>query len=166
MWLVVRKFSTERNQCYWSQKNMLKVTRPSPRGWSLDTFSWCSKSWMLRALTCLISVNPRELSAYLRMECDFFTCFLELVLPPCFTSRNEKRSLAHFGSCCFMNLLTASASVAKGLDYSVTILPTSSPHKPHHLLTWFQSGIVSSQHSIVGFITSIGCIAYRSSMRQ
>ena len=25
--------------------------------------------WMLQALTCLISVNPRGLSAYLRMEC-------------------------------------------------------------------------------------------------
>ena len=30
---------------------------------------------MLRTLTCLISVNPRELSAYLIMECNFFTCF-------------------------------------------------------------------------------------------
>ena len=30
----------------------------------------------------LISVNPRELSAYLRMECNFFTCIVELVLPP------------------------------------------------------------------------------------
>ena len=38
---------------------------------------------MLWALSCLISVNPREHSAYLRMECNFFTCFLELVLPPC-----------------------------------------------------------------------------------
>ena len=37
---------------------------------------------MLRALTCLISVNPRELSAYLRMECSYFTCIVELVLPP------------------------------------------------------------------------------------
>ena len=26
------------------------------------------QTWMLRALTCLISVNSRELSAYLRME--------------------------------------------------------------------------------------------------
>ena len=40
------------------------------------------QTWMLRALTCLISVNPRELSTYLGMECNFFTCFLELVLPP------------------------------------------------------------------------------------
>ena len=37
---------------------------------------------MLRALTCLISVNPHELSAYLRMECNYFTCVVELVLPP------------------------------------------------------------------------------------
>ena len=37
---------------------------------------------MLRALTCLISVNPRELSTYLRMECNYFTCIVELVLPP------------------------------------------------------------------------------------
>ena len=36
---------------------------------------------MLQTLTCLISVNPRELSAYLRMECNFSTCFVELVLP-------------------------------------------------------------------------------------
>ena len=39
------------------------------------------QTWMLRALTCLISVNPRELSAYLRMECNYFTCLVELVLP-------------------------------------------------------------------------------------
>ena len=32
--------------------------------------------------SCLISVNPCELSAYLRMECNFLTSFLELVLPP------------------------------------------------------------------------------------
>ena len=25
-----------------------------------------------KVLTCLISVNPREISAYLRMECNFF----------------------------------------------------------------------------------------------
>ena len=30
------------------------------------------QTWMLRALTC-ISVNPRKLSAYLRMKCNFFT---------------------------------------------------------------------------------------------
>ena len=40
------------------------------------------QTWMLRALTCLISVNPRELSAYVRMECNYFTCIVELVLPP------------------------------------------------------------------------------------
>ena len=40
------------------------------------------QTWMLRVLTCLISVNPRELSAYLRMECNYFTCILEFVLPP------------------------------------------------------------------------------------
>ena len=40
------------------------------------------QTWMLRALTCLISVNSRELSAYLRMECNYFTCSVELVLPP------------------------------------------------------------------------------------
>ena len=37
---------------------------------------------MLRALACLISVNPREFSTYLRMECNYFTCLVELVLPP------------------------------------------------------------------------------------
>ena len=40
------------------------------------------QTWMLRALTCLISVNSRKLSAYLRMECNYFTCSVELVLPP------------------------------------------------------------------------------------
>ena len=37
---------------------------------------------MLRVLTCLIPVNPRELSAHLRMERNYFTCIVELVLPP------------------------------------------------------------------------------------
>ena len=37
---------------------------------------------MLWVLTCLISVNPRELSAYLRMECNFFMWFIELIYPP------------------------------------------------------------------------------------
>ena len=40
------------------------------------------QTWMLRALTCLISVNSRELSAYLRMERNYFTCVVELVQPP------------------------------------------------------------------------------------
>ena len=39
---------------------------------------WTQQTWMLQALF----VNLHELSVYLRIECNFFTCFLELVLAP------------------------------------------------------------------------------------
>ena len=46
------------------------------------TFSWYNKSWMLWALTCSISINPRELSACLRMKCDFFHMLLRVCPTP------------------------------------------------------------------------------------
>ena len=57
------------------------------------------QTWMLRALTCLISVKPRELSAYLRMKCNYFTCIVELVLPPLKRSHRKHLYYLPHGTC-------------------------------------------------------------------
>ena len=70
------------------------------------------QTWMLRALTCLISVNSRELSAYLRMECNYFTCSVELVLPPLVT---------HYAGSILANTRHGSIHHARTLNRSLAI---------------------------------------------
>ena len=57
---------------FWQCRDVLHLEQKCSKHWTQQT-------WMLQACTCLISVFPHELSAYLRMECNFFMCFLELV---------------------------------------------------------------------------------------
>ena len=71
------------------------------------------QTWMLRALTCLISVNPRELSAYLGMECNYFTCIVELVPPPLVHLQG------HLGHLCTTWFEISSENTAQDIRYFV-----------------------------------------------
>ena len=62
---------------FWQRRDVLLQEQKCSKHW----FHILQQTWMLWALTCLSSVNSHELSTYLRMECNFFTCFLELVQP-------------------------------------------------------------------------------------
>ena len=68
---------------FWQCRDVLPLDQKCSKHWP-SLIPW--QTWILWALTCLISINSCELSTYLRMECTwmeytFFALIFELVLP-------------------------------------------------------------------------------------